>query len=84
MPPRGRPLSGSQNSSGRDRIFQLFVQAIRHTPRGTRTHHTPPVANHETHPKMSNSKIPRRLIKVLSLPISFPTSDYNVETLSPQ
>jgi hypothetical protein len=37
---------------------------MRHTPRGTRTHHTLPVASLETHPKMSNSKIPCRLIKV--------------------
>jgi hypothetical protein len=51
-----------------------LVQAIRHTPRGTRTHHTPPVASCEMHPKMSNSKIPCRLIKVLDLPVPFPTS----------
>jgi hypothetical protein len=40
MPPRGQPPSGSQNSSDRDRILQSLVQAIRNTPRGTRTHHT--------------------------------------------
>jgi hypothetical protein len=65
MPPRGQPPNGSQKSAGQDRILQSLVQAIRHTPRGTRTHHTPPVDSRETHPKMSNSKIPRRLIKVL-------------------
>jgi hypothetical protein len=74
MPPRGQPPSGSQNSSGRDRILQSLVQAIWRTPRGTQTHHTPPVASRETHPKMSNSKIPRRLIKALGLPVPFPTS----------
>jgi hypothetical protein len=74
MPLRGQSPSGSQNSSNRDRILQSLVQAIRYTPRGTRTHHTPPVASRETHPKMSNSKIPHRVIKVLGLPVSFMTS----------
>jgi hypothetical protein len=74
MPLRGQPPSGSQNSSGQDQILQSLVQAIRHTPRDTRTHHTLPVASRETHPKLSNSKIPRRLIKVLGLPVPFPTS----------
>jgi hypothetical protein len=37
---------------------------------------SPPVASRETHPKMSNSKIPRCLIKVLGLPVPFPTSAY--------
>jgi hypothetical protein len=50
------------------------VQAIWHTPRGTLTHHTPPVASRETHPKMSNSKIPCRLFKAQGLPVPFPTS----------
>jgi hypothetical protein len=75
MPPRGQPPSGSQNSSDRDRILQSLVQAIRYTPRGTRTHHAPPVASRETHPKMSNSNIPHCVIKVLGLPVPFPTSD---------
>jgi hypothetical protein len=74
MPPRGQPPSGSQNSLDRDRILQSLVQAIRYTPRGTRTHHAPPVAGRETHPKMSNSKIPHRLIKILGLPVPFQTS----------
>jgi hypothetical protein len=73
MPPQGQPPSGSQNTSGRDRILQSLVQAIWYTPRGTRTHRTPLVASRETHPKMSNSKIPRRLIKVLGLPVPFLT-----------
>jgi hypothetical protein len=67
MPPRGQQPSGSQKYLDRDRILQSLVQAIRHTPRGIRTHRTPPVASRETHPKMSNSKIPHRLIKVLGL-----------------
>jgi hypothetical protein len=50
------------------------MQAIRHTPRGTRTHHAPLVASRETHLKMSNSKIPDRVIKVLGLPVPFSTS----------
>jgi hypothetical protein len=36
--------------------------------------HAPLVASRETHPKMSNSKIPHRAIKVLGLPVPFPTS----------
>jgi hypothetical protein len=72
MPPQGQPPGGSQNSSDRDQILQSLVQAIRYTPRGTRTHHAPPVASCETHPKMSNSKIPHRVIKVLGLPVPFP------------
>jgi hypothetical protein len=74
MPPLGQPPSGSQNSSDRDRILQSFVQAIRYTPRGTWTRHAPPVASRGTHPKMSNSKIPHRVIKVLGLPVPFPTT----------
>jgi hypothetical protein len=74
MPPRGQPPSGSQNSSDRDRILQSLVQAIRYTPRGTRTHHAPLVASRETHPKMSNSKIRHCVVKVLGLPVPFPTS----------
>jgi hypothetical protein len=72
MPPRGQPPGGSQNYSDRDRILQSLVQVIRYTPRGTRTHHAPPVASRETHPKMSNSKIPQRVIKVLGLSGPFP------------
>jgi hypothetical protein len=34
----------------------------------------PLVASRETHPKSSDSEIPRRLIKVLGLPVPFPTS----------
>jgi hypothetical protein len=71
---RGQPPGRSQNSSDRDRILQSLVQAIRYTPRGTRTHHAPSVASRETHPKMSNSKIPHRVIKVLGLPVPFSTS----------
>jgi hypothetical protein len=74
MPPREQPPSSSQNSSGQDRILQSLVQAIQNTPRGTQTHHTPLVASREKHPNMSNSKIPRRLIKVLGLPVPIPTS----------
>jgi hypothetical protein len=74
MPPRVQPPSGSQNSSDRDRILQSLVQAIRYTLWGTRTRHAPPVASRKTHTKMSNSKIPHRLIKVLGLPVPFPTS----------
>jgi hypothetical protein len=74
MPPREQPPSGSQNSSSQDRILQSLVQAIRNTPRGTQAHHTPAVASRETHPKMSNTRIPRRLIDVLGLPVPFPTS----------
>jgi hypothetical protein len=33
----------------------------------------PPVASRETHPKISDGKIPYRLIKVLGLPVPFPT-----------
>jgi hypothetical protein len=51
-----------------------LVQAIWHTPQGTQTHHAPPVASRETHPKMSNSKIPPRVIKVLGLLVPLPTS----------
>jgi hypothetical protein len=61
-----------------------LVQAIRYTPRGTRTHHAPPVASREMHPKISNSKIPHRVIKVLGLPYPFPTSVYYVRKLSPR
>jgi hypothetical protein len=43
----------------------------RKAPRLTRA---PPVASRETHPKSSGSEIPHRLIKVLGLLISFPTS----------
>jgi hypothetical protein len=74
MAPRGQPPSGSQKSSDRDRILQSLVQAIRHTPRGTRSHHAPPIAIRETHPKISNSKSPHRVIKLLGLPYPFPTS----------
>jgi hypothetical protein len=74
MPPRGQPPSGSQNSSDRDQILQSLVQAIWHTPRGIQTHHAPPVASREMHPKMSNSKISHRVIKVLGLPVPFRTS----------
>jgi hypothetical protein len=74
MPPRGQPPGSSQNPSDRDRILQSLVPTIRYTPRGTQTHHAPPVASRETHPKMSNSKIPHRVIKVLGLPVLFPTS----------
>jgi hypothetical protein len=74
MPPRGQPPSGPQKSSDQDRILQSLVQAIWYTPRGTRTHLAPPVASRGTHPKISNSKIPHRVIKVLSLPYPFPTS----------
>jgi hypothetical protein len=74
MPPQGQPPGGSQNSSDRDQILQSLVQAIRYTPRGTRTHHEPQVASRETHPNMSNSKIPHCVIKVLGLPVPFPTS----------
>jgi SRSO17 transposase len=66
--------SSSQKSSGRDERPQSLVQAIRNTPRSTRTHHTPPVASRETNPKSSDSSIPSRLIKVLGLPVPFPTS----------
>jgi hypothetical protein len=55
-------------------MLQSLVQAIWHTPRGTQSHHAPPVASRETHPKMSNSKIPHCVIKVLGLPVTFPTS----------
>jgi hypothetical protein len=41
------------------------------TPKLTRA---PPVASRETHPKSSGSEIPHRLIKVLGLPVPFPTS----------
>jgi hypothetical protein len=34
----------------------------------------PPVASRETHPKSSDGEIPYRLIKVLGLPVPFPTS----------
>jgi hypothetical protein len=71
MPPRGQPPSGSQNFSDRDRILQSLVQAIWHNPRDTETHHAPPVASREMHPRMSNSKIPHRVIKVLGLPVPF-------------
>jgi hypothetical protein len=74
MPPRGQPPNSSQKSSDHDRILQSLVQAIWHTLQGTQTHHAPLVASRETHPKMSNSKIPHRVIKVLGLPIPFPTS----------
>jgi hypothetical protein len=74
MPSRGQPPSGSQKSLDQDRILQFLVQAIWYTLRGTRTHHAPPVASRETHPKMSNSKIPHRVIKVLGLPVPFLTS----------
>jgi hypothetical protein len=43
----------------------------RKAPRLTRA---PPVASRETHPKSSDSEIPRRLIEVLGLPVPFPTS----------
>jgi hypothetical protein len=43
----------------------------RDAPRITRA---PPVASHEMHPKISDGKIPYRLIKVLGLPVPFPTS----------
>jgi hypothetical protein len=66
--------SSSQKSSGRDRILQSLLQAIRHTPQGTRNHRTPPVASREMYPKSSNSRIPHRLIKVLGLPVPFSTS----------
>jgi hypothetical protein len=55
MTPQGQPPNGSQKYSSRDKRPQSLVQAIRHTPRGTRTHHTPPVAIRETHPKSSDS-----------------------------
>jgi hypothetical protein len=84
MPPRGQPPSGSRKSSDRDRILQSFVQAIRHTPRGTWSHHAPLVASRETHPKISNSKIPHRVIKVLGLPYPFPTSVKYIQTLNQQ
>jgi hypothetical protein len=74
MSPRGQPPSGSQISLDWDRILQSLVQAIWHTPQGTQTHHAPPVPSCETHPKISNSKIPHRVIKVLGLPVPFPTS----------
>jgi hypothetical protein len=74
MPPRRQPPGGSQNSSDWDRILQSLVQAIWNTPQGTQNHHAPPLASHETHPNMSNSKIPHRVIKVLGLPYPFPTS----------
>jgi hypothetical protein len=74
MPLRGQPPNGSQKSSDRDRILQSLVQAIWHTPQGTQIHHAPPVASRETHPKMSNIKIPHHVIKVLGLPVPFPTS----------
>jgi hypothetical protein len=54
--------------------LQSLVEAIWHTPRGTQNYHAPPVASCEMHPKMSNSKIPHRTIKVLGLPVLFPTS----------
>jgi hypothetical protein len=82
MPPLGQPPSGPQKSLDRDQILQSLVQAIRYTPRGTRTHHAPPVASRETHPKSSNSKIPHRVIKVLGLPYPFPTSVQYVQTLN--
>jgi hypothetical protein len=40
-------------------------------PRITRV---PPVARREMHPKISDGKIRYRLIKVLGLPVSFPTN----------
>jgi hypothetical protein len=40
----------------------------------TRLTRAPPVASRETHPKSSDSEIPHRLIKVLGLPVPFPTS----------
>jgi hypothetical protein len=43
----------------------------REAPRITRV---PPVASREMFPKISDGKIPYRLIKVLGLPVSFPTS----------
>jgi hypothetical protein len=43
----------------------------REAPRITRA---PPVASCETHPKISDSKIFYRLIKVLGLPVPFMTS----------
>jgi hypothetical protein len=43
----------------------------REAPRITRV---PPVASREMHPKISDGKIPYRLIKVLGLPVLFPTS----------
>jgi hypothetical protein len=43
----------------------------REAPRLTRV---PPVASRETHPKSSDGEIPYRLIKLLGLPVSFPTS----------
>jgi hypothetical protein len=43
----------------------------REAPRLTRA---PPVASSETHPKSSDGEIPYRLIKVLGLPVPFPTS----------
>jgi hypothetical protein len=49
------------------------VYPVRH-PRGTLTHRTPLVASRETYPKNSNGRIPRRLIKVLGLPVPFQTS----------
>jgi hypothetical protein len=55
-------------------ILTVFGAGYPAYPGGTRTHRTPPVASREMHPKMSNSKIPRRLIKVLGLPVPFPTS----------
>jgi hypothetical protein len=36
--------------------------------------HAAPVASRGTHPKISDGKIPYRLIKVLVLPVPFPTS----------
>jgi hypothetical protein len=74
MPPRGQPPRGSQNSSDRDQILHSLVQAIWYTPLGSWAHHAPLVASRETHPKMSNSKIPHRIIKVLGLPVPFLTS----------
>jgi hypothetical protein len=43
----------------------------REAPRITRA---PLVASCEMHPKISDGKIPYRLIKVLGLPVSFPAS----------
>jgi hypothetical protein len=74
MPPQGQPPSGSQESMGQDKRPQSLA------PRLTRA---PPVASRETHPKSSDSEIPRRLIKVLGLPVPFPTSAWYVQTLSP-
>jgi hypothetical protein len=75
MLPRGQPPSGSQKNPRfgiKDHSLWYRLSGIpREAPRHTCT---PPVACRDMHPKSSDSKIPYRLIKVLGLPVPFPTS----------